>query len=78
MNINETKSRDRDSGPVMVFVFGQNIARYRDLLKTEANKVNQQTLRKLLAEAEAGLAELEGALHPRRRNRGNALDCCLS
>ena len=36
------------------FVLGQNIAHYRDQLKTEANKVKQQTLRNLLAEAEAG------------------------
>ena len=39
------------------FVLGQNIAHYRDQLKTEANKVTQQTLMNLLAEAEPPLAK---------------------
>jgi hypothetical protein len=50
------------------FVFGQNIAHYRDQLKTEANKVKQQTLRHLLAEAETGLAESRSQTATRRQS----------
>jgi hypothetical protein len=49
------------------FVLGQNIAHYRDQLKTEANKVTQQTLTNLLAEAETGLTESRLAQTATRR-----------
>jgi hypothetical protein len=56
------------------FVFGQNIAHYRDQLKTEANKVKQQTLRHLLAEAETGLAESRLTQTATRRQSTNTYE----
>ena len=50
------------------FVLGQNIAHYRDQLKIEANKVTQQTLMNLLAEAETGLTESRLAETATRRH----------
>lgn len=56
------------------FVLGQNIAHYRDQLKTEENKVKQRTLRNLLAEAEAGLVESRSTQTvTRRRSTEGAL-----
>ena len=60
-------NRLEDDMNIDEFVFGQNIANYRDQLKTEANKVKQQTLRNLLAEAETGLAESRLAQTATRR-----------
>jgi hypothetical protein len=41
------------------FVLRQNIAHYRDQLKTEADPLKQKTLKTLLTEAEANQSQFE-------------------
>ena len=64
-------NRLEDDMNIDEFVFGQNIAHYRDQLKTEENQVKQQTLRDLLAEAETRLAESRLVQTATRRQSAN-------
>ena len=74
IKVHPRTNRLEDDMNIDEFVLGQNIAHYRDQLKTEANKVKQQTLRNLLAEAETGLAESRLTQTATRRQSTNTYE----
>jgi hypothetical protein len=71
MHINETKSRDRDSGPVMVFVFGQNIAIEIYSKQRQIRSISKRS-GGFWPRPKPDWQNLRVRYPPRRRNRGNA------